>query len=151
MIVRVHKKARQLTVLHDDGELFTAQVALGPEPFGAKEREGDGKTPEGLYHICLYKEIGRYGQGLGLDYPGPKDAEMAFSQGRINEQTYQSILSAHAEGRRPPWGTALGGEIYLHGGGANIDWTQGCIALNPDDMARLFALRRQIEAVEILP
>jgi len=151
MIVRIEKKARLLTVLHDGGELFTARVALGPEPAGAKRRAGDGKTPEGLYHICLFKEKGKYGLSLGLDYPGPVDAETAFIEGRIDGQAFRAILSAHAEGRRPPWGTALGGEIYLHGGGSFRDWTQGCIALDQEDMARLFKIRRRIQAVEILP
>ncbi|MFR5856107.1 MAG: L,D-transpeptidase family protein [Lachnospiraceae bacterium] len=52
---------------------------------------------------------------------------------------------------RPPWGTALGGEIYLHEGGTASDWTQGCIALESADMARLFERWQDIETVTILP
>ena len=131
--------------------MFRMPIALGWSPIGPKREEGDGKTPEGTYRICLIKEQGRYGQSLGLTYPNPADADTALQEGRINDETHAAILTAHKEGCRPPWGSSLGGEIYIHGGGARQDWTQGCIALEDDDMARLYLFTGQIEIVEILP
>jgi murein L,D-transpeptidase YafK len=151
MMIRVFKADRVLCLMDGDTEVFRAPVALGREPVGPKTSEGDGKTPEGLYHICLCKEAGRHGQSLGLDYPGMHDAALALAENRIDPGTYGAILAAHHEGRRPPWGSPLGGEIYLHAGGAQTDWTQGCIALEAADMARLYALRDRVTAVEILP
>ncbi len=151
MVIRVSKKKRLLTLWDGEREIAACPIALGRSPTGAKERESDGKTPEGIYHICLVKENGRHGQSLGLDYPSPADADAALKQGRIDTRTHAVIVSAHQEGRRPPWGTPLGGEIYLHAGGVDRDWTQGCIALKEEDMARLFALRKMIERVEIRP
>ena len=151
MRIRIFKSRRLLLALQDEREIFRAPAALGKKPCGAKRCEGDGKTPEGVYWICLVKEHGRYGRGLGLSYPGPEDAKWALVQQTIDEHTCERILSAHQEGRRPPWGTPLGGEIYLHGGGAKEDWTQGCIALEDEDMERVFEMRDLIREVEILP
>ncbi len=151
MRVCILKAARVLTLTDRGKELLRCRVALGREPLGAKRLEGDGRTPEGRYRICLVKSAGKYGRSLGLDYPGPEDAAAALKDGRIDADTYRSVMRAHAKGRRPPWGTPLGGEIYLHEGGAERDWTQGCIALEPEDMAVLFACREQIREVEILP
>ena len=38
----------------------------------------------------------------------------------------------------PPQNTKLGGDIYIHGNGAQSDWTWGCVALENDDMRELF-------------
>ena len=149
MRVRVQKAQRRLTVLDGEAVVFTCRAALGHEPIGAKRAEGDGRTPEGRYRLCLVKENGKYGLSLGLDYPAPEDAQAAFAEGRIDEATLAAVLAARRERRRPPWGSPLGGEIYLHEGETDHDWTQGCIALAPDDMRRLFGLRGEIEWIDI--
>ena len=151
MYVCISKAQRRLWLFHQGAEILSADIALGREPMGAKTCEGDGRTPEGIYHVCLIKPEGKHGQSLGLDYPSPEDASLALKEGRIDPVACEAILSAHREKRRPPWGTALGGEIYIHGGGAQKDWTQGCIALSDCQMAQLFTHREQIDFVEILP
>jgi len=147
----ITKSSRRLTLLRGEEAVFGCAVGLGRVPEGAKEAEGDGRTPEGEYRICLVKEAGKYGRSLGLSYPGPQDARRGFAQGRIDEATLANILLAHEQKRRPPWGSPLGGEIYIHEGGSQSDWTQGCIALDAEDMAALFPCREEIETVEILP
>lgn len=147
----VFKKERRLTLLDDNGtEVLSYPVGLGFSPLGKKEREGDGKTPEGQYFICLKRETGKYGMALGINYPNGLDAEAAFAKGSISFQEKEAIVSACREGRRPPWGTKMGGEIYLHGGGAS-DWTAGCMALNDSDMKKLFPLMEERDEVVILP
>lgn len=150
MQIVVEKAKRMLRLMDGRRELFRCPVGLGSCPEGAKESAGDGRTPEGRYHICLVKERGKFGRSLGLDYPAVRDAQQAYSAGRIDEKTLRAVESAHAEGRRPPWGSPLGGEIYLHEGGALRDWTAGCIALDEADMDKLFPLREDVEWVEIL-
>jgi len=51
----------------------------------------------------------------------------------------------------PPQNTKLGGEIYIHGGGAGTDWTQGCVALADDDIKELFDSIPVGTTVRILP
>jgi len=45
----VEKAARKLSIFRDGRQLKTYRVALGPRPIGPKEKEGDMKTPEGIY------------------------------------------------------------------------------------------------------
>ena len=151
MHVIIRKRERQLYLIDGEQILLQAAVGLGPVSAGAKQAEGDGKTPEGVYTLCLIKPDGKYGRSLGLSYPSLADARAALREGRITPDTCQAIADALAAHRRPPWGTALGGEIYIHEGGAHRDWTQGCIALDTGDMDVLFAHRAQITRVEILP
>lgn len=148
----VIEKSRRLLSLWDGGrEILHARIALGREPVGVKSCEGDGKTPEGVYRICTVKENGKYGLSLGLTYPNAADARRAWGEGAIDLATLAAVETAIQERRRPPWGSPLGGEIYLHEGAVDTDWTQGCIALNKADMAALWACRNQIEDVEIRP
>jgi murein L,D-transpeptidase YafK len=45
------KSARELRLLDGEKVLKTYKVALGPHPIGPKQKQGDGKTPEGIYKI----------------------------------------------------------------------------------------------------
>ena len=130
--------------------LLRCPIALGRCPVGRKRQEGDGRTPEGVYAICLVKEQGKFGRSLGLSYPNQQDADLGLQEGRIDLSTHQVILERLAAGLRPPWGTPLGGEVYIHEGGTASDWTQGCIALNSSDMDVLFPCWRQVVRVEIV-
>lgn len=151
MQILIEKALRRLTLRKGAETLFSCRIALGREPAGAKEAEGDGRTPEGEYSVCLVKEQGKYGRSLGLSYPNPADAQRAFAQNRIDAATLANILLAHAENRRPPWGSPLGGEIYIHEGGSQHDWTQGCIALEEADMDELFPYHQNVKKVLIVP
>ena len=145
----IEKSTRKMRLMQGGETVFSCRAGLGREPVGAKEAEGDGRTPEGTYFICLVKEQGKYGRSLGLSYPGPEDAQKAFWEGRIDERTLENIRLAHQEHRRPPWGSPMGGEVYIHEGGSDRDWTQGCIALDEADMDQLFPHWEEIEWVEI--
>ena len=136
MRIVIEKAVRRLTVVGDGGEtMFSSPIALGSCPTGPKEREGDGKTPEGVYFVCL-KKRGKYGPSLGVSYPNEADAR----RNGASEELIACIRQRAAQKERPPWGTALGGEIYIHGGGAGRDWTAGCVALNDSDAEALYAL-----------
>ena len=147
MRILIEKKKRMLTLL-DEKELplLSCPIALGFCPTGPKEREGDGKTPEGDYFICL-KKMGKYGPSLGISYPNEQDARNA----RAEEALIACIRERALKNERPPWGTALGGEIYIHGGGTEKDWTAGCIALNEKDAEALYARVPIGTSVQIIP
>lgn len=151
MRITINKAERRLTLWDGDAPLYACRVALGRAPVGAKRASGDLRTPEGAYRICLIKPDGKYGRSIGIAYPSAADAELAFSEGRIDDATYAAILAAHAERRRPPWGSPLGGEIYIHEGGAAQDWTAGCIALDSGDMDVIFPHAAHIDEVVITP
>ena len=136
MRILIQKAARRLTLFNDsDEKIDSFPIALGFSPIGPKEREGDGRTPEGRYFVCL-KKIGRFGPSLGVSYPNVQDARRMGAP----EELTACIRERAARGERPPWGSFLGGEIYIHGGGAERDWTQGCVALADSDALRLYQL-----------
>ena len=143
----VEKSARRLTLLEDGRAVLTCRAALGDHPAGAKRRSGDGRTPEGDYYVCLKKAAGKFGPALGLSYPSPADGEA----GGADAALLQYIRERWARRERPPWGSLLGGEIMIHGGGADRDWTRGCVALADADMAALFERVEEGTEVTLLP
>lgn len=133
-------KAARLLRLYEAGRLVkTYRVALGTSPIANKEREGDRATPEGTYFICLKNPQSQFHLSLAISYPGPADAERGLKAGLISAQEHQAILQAAANHQPPPWNTALGGEVFVHGGGSAPDWTWGCVALEDADIEELYA------------
>ncbi len=147
----IEKSKRTLTLHRQDAPSLIFPIALGRCPEGHKEREGDGRTPEGVYYICTRNEKSKFHLALGISYPNPQDADAALNAGAITPGQHQAIHASHAIRRRPPWDTPLGGFIMIHGGGTQSDWTAGCIALSDSDMDILFSLCPMETEVHILP
>lgn len=136
--VVVWKSERRLE-LYSDGEIVrTYPVGLGFSPEGDKERQGDGKTPEGEFYVCVKNPNSRFYLSLGISYPNIEDADRGLNDGLINEDEHQSISYAIQHKRKPPWNTALGGEICIHGHGSGSDWTLGCVALDNEHIRELY-------------
>lgn len=145
-------KSKRRLELFEDGRLVKGyRVVLGSCPVGDKTAEGDGKTPEGEYRIFVKNDKSKYFLSLGISYPARKDAEKAMENGAISDEEFALINEACAELGRPPQKTALGGEIYIHGGGTEGDWTEGCIALDNADMQELFDRISVSAVVKIVP
>ncbi len=132
--IKVYKKSRVLELYENDKLLGRFKIALGKSPEGDKCREGDSKTPEGQYYICTRNESSKFTLFLGLSYPNMKDAQLGLENNIISQEEFSMIKRAEETKQRPPWNTALGGEIGIHGGGNTHDWTQGCIALSDEDI-----------------
>lgn len=136
----VSKSKRSITLLINGKAIWSAPVGLGGCPEGHKQREGDQRTPEGDYFICTRNPRSRFHLFLGLSYPGIQDAERGLREGSITPSEHDAIVQAHRAGECPPWKTALGGEVGIHGSGADRDWTLGCIALDDPEIELLWAL-----------
>lgn len=150
--ILIEKEKRLLTARSMSGAvLLQCPVVLGFSPVGHKEKEGDGKTPEGEYFVCLKREKGKFGCALGVSYPSFADAEASVLDGRLSAALLPLFSEANNAKKRPPWGTPLGGEIYIHGGGTQSDWTAGCVALRDEDMNVLFALAAEGDRILITP
>ena len=147
----VYKEKRRLYVIQSDVLVRDYPVGLGFHPIGDKEKEGDGKTPEGKFFVCVKKPSTRFQKSLGLNYPDKKHAERAFFAGVITPMEFRDILLAFENKATPPWNTALGGQIFIHAGGAHKDWTEGCVALYNSDMDELFQITSVGTPVSIRP
>jgi len=134
----IRKSARVLEVYDGPRLVRSFTMVLGFSPELDKEIEGDGRTPEGDFYVFAKNLKSRFYLSLGLSYPGPDDAERGYAAGLIASEEHAAIVRAADEKGMPPQKTALGGEIYIHGGGTANDWTDGCIALNDDEMTELF-------------
>ncbi|MGI9034892.1 MAG: L,D-transpeptidase family protein [Pyrinomonadaceae bacterium] len=136
--VVITKSARKLEFF-DGGELLkTYKIALGFAPAGGKESDGDGKTPEGEFYIFTKNANSKFYLSLGLSYPSIEDAARGWQSEIISRNEYEAILEAIENKQMPAQNTNLGGEIYIHGGGAKTDWTRGCVALSDEDMKEFF-------------
>jgi hypothetical protein len=153
----IDKNRRLLTLFRDDKRLMHCPVSIGINTVTAKTSALDYATPEGDYRILYKKNSKLYSWFLGISYPETTDAWLAFFYGRIDAQTLQRIVTAAKNRRFPPQDTPLGGALGIHGGGvfrkdengAARDWTRGCVALNDEDMAKLYRLARMGTTVRI--
>ncbi len=134
----VSKSQRRLWLYADGRVVRTYRVALGANPADDKERQGDRRTPEGEFYVCVKNERSSYYLSLGLSYPNREDAARGLRDRLLTRAEHDRIADAIEHGRRPPWDTALGGEIFIHGGGTATDWTWGCVALDNADVKELF-------------
>jgi len=136
--VLIEKKARRLTLYSKGQPIKVYKVALGRNPEGAKEREGDNKTPEGIYKIDSRNHKSGYHLALHISYPNEKDKQLAKQRG-----------------------VSPGGNIMIHGikNGMGwiasfhtwLDWTQGCIAVTNEEIEEIDKLVPDGTAVEIRP
>ena len=135
-LVIVAKSARTLTLYAQGQPIRTFRaIQLGPQPIGAKQVQGDGRTPEGRYVLDYGNAHSAYHLSLHVSYPDPRDRARAA-----------------AMGRNP------GGDIFIHGqpndlAGARIegDWTAGCIALSDAEIDELWQRVPDGTPIEIQP
>lgn len=149
----VEKEARRIG-LYRQGALVTLNgapacwpVALGitdagAYPPGHKVRQGDRRTPEGLY-ATSDKPWSSFKNAIAVHYPNAADAAAGLRSGLITQAQHDAIVAAVKAGKKPSQETRLGGEILVHGGGSAADWTWGCVAL---DDAALITLRAALPA-----
>lgn len=148
----VVKKAERLLELWQGETLISSfPIDLGWEPTGHKQVEGDGRTPEGEYYVCVRNSNSSFYLSLGVSYPNKEDAAKALEDGRIDSNTYKRIANAIDKGQCPDWNTPLGGAIMIHGCGSSSDWTAGCIAVDNDVMDLLFEYCPMGTKITILP
>jgi len=134
--VVIEKGARTLTLLRGSAVIRQYRVSLGRAPVGPKEREGDKKTPEGIYRIVEHKQASAFHRALRVSYPGEVDVERAR---KMNVDPGSDIM---IHGIR----NGLGVLGRLH---RLVDWTAGCIALTDAEIEQIYAAVPDGTVVEI--
>ena len=161
MWIFVDKSERRMVVNDGRGWREAFHVALGQTPERDKRCEGDGRTPEGEYYVCRRIKNARFHRFLGLSYPNPADAERNRRRQKLQPIEVRAIRRAHRNKTMPPWRTPLGGNIGIHGygrrrdcavrHGRGEDWTDGCIAVTNEEIARIWDHTRMKTKVVIVP
>jgi murein L,D-transpeptidase YafK len=134
----LEKSSRRLTAFANGKAVRVYLAALGENPVGRKEYEGDKRTPEGSYRIDDKNADSAYHRNLGISYPNGQDR-----------------AGAAAAGKNP------GGNIKIHGlapefahlGQAHrlTDWTYGSIAVTNPEIEELFAHTMAGTPIDIVP
>ena len=148
--IEIVKSEQRLRLKHGDTVFKEYPIAFGRGDRGSKERLGDKKTPEGIYRIAGVNDSERFYLFLRLNYPNVKDAFYGLKNKIIDRAQFDAIIDALKRGQLPPQNTALGGAIGIHGVGAenakklkihaNMNWTEGCIALTNSEVTELSRL-----------
>jgi murein L,D-transpeptidase YafK len=79
--ILILKKDHVLELLSGGKVIKTYKVALGQGGLAAKQREGDGRTPEGHYTIDARNELNHYHRALHVSYPNAEDQKRAARLG----------------------------------------------------------------------
>jgi murein L,D-transpeptidase YafK len=148
--ITIRKAARTLELTCRGTPRARFGVSLGRAPKGAKQREGDGRTPEGSTYVCSRNDRSAFHLFLGLAYPGPADAERGLRERVVTAAQARAIREAHLARTAPPWNTRLGGAVGIHGAKNGwgfvgrlhrlFDWTNGCIAVADREIEELWDL-----------
>lgn len=134
----INKRARRLEVFDGEKLIRTYKIALGFASEGDKEHEGDGKTPEGDFYVFTKNANSKFYLSIGISYPNIEDARRGLRENLISQEEHDQIVKAVNEKQTPLQKTRLGGEIYIHGGGRLLDWTQGCVAVKNTEIKEIF-------------
>jgi murein L,D-transpeptidase YafK len=136
--VVILKKERTLRLLSHGKVIKTYKVALGGDPVGAKTRQGDHKTPEGLYALDSRNAHSQFYKSLHISYPSARDRAAAKQKG-----------------------VSPGGEVFVHGlpngygwvgaGHRAKDWTDGCIAVTDQEIDEIWLAVADGTPIEIRP
>ncbi|WP_447556110.1 L,D-transpeptidase family protein [Vreelandella sp. EE22] len=108
---------------------------------------GDSTTPLGEFRIYRFNRESRWRIFIGIDYPTPPHARMALEKGIYSQADYEAYFDEYRRYGYPPQNTALGGAIGIHGIGSSdpdihgrYHWTQGCVAVNNEQIDRIASL-----------
>ena len=69
----VWKKKRVLALYRNSKMMKAYRIRLGFNPEGQKQKEGDGKTPEGKYYITHKNPNSKFYLSLGINFPNKFD------------------------------------------------------------------------------
>jgi murein L,D-transpeptidase YafK len=137
--VVVKKSQRKLQLMNKGQVLREYRIALGENPDGHKLQEGDHRTPVGDYVLDWRNPNSAYHKSIHVSYPNERDR--AFAQAL---------------------GVDPGGMIMVHGLPNEVqsqavraefsrrDWTNGCIAVQDQEIDEIWRLVRDGTPIRIM-
>lgn len=126
-LVTVNKAERRMYLLEQGQIVREFQIALGRNPVGHKQQEGDRRTPEGRYRLDYVKEDSAYYRSMHISYPSDEDRARAKARG----VDPGGFIMVHGQRNGFGWSGWLT---------QRFNWTDGCIALTNREMDEFLAL-----------
>lgn len=136
-LVKVDKSERKMYLLKDGEIIKEYHVALGANPKGHKQQEGDEKTPEGTYTLDYKKEDSSFYRAMHISYPNAKDLDNAKAKG----VSAGGFIMIHGQRNKLGWLSAIT---------QRFNWTNGCVALTNKEMDEFMSLVKLGTKIEIL-
>jgi murein L,D-transpeptidase YafK len=133
--ILVSKRCKYMFLMKDGKVIKRYHVVLGRDRIGHKQKEGDHRTPEGVYNISEKNSQSKFYKALRVSYPNTEDAERAAEEG---VSPGGDIMIHGIEGR------------YAHLGNPYI-YTRGCIAVANNEMDEVWSLVDRGTTIEIRP
>lgn len=139
----VEKSKYKLTVYYQKKPIKAYAIVLGGNPKDDKVKQGDKRTPEGIFQVKDLYYHSEWSKFILLDYPTP--------------DSWRKFSLAKARGEVKGFDD-IGGEIGIHGVekgqdwliDRRINWTLGCISLKNKDVDEIYPLLQRGTAIEIL-
>ena len=134
----VHKAKRQMLLVREGKVIRRYKIGLGQSPVGHKQRQGDSKTPEGLYTIAGRNPASNYHLALQISYPNDADIERAQKTG--DDPGCDIMIHGLPNGEA---------ESEKHA--RMTDWTAGCIAVRDEEIEEIWQLVPDGTPIQINP
>ena len=138
----IEKSKYKLTVYYQKKPIKSYAIVLGANPKDDKLRQGDKRTPEGVFHVKELYYHSEWSKFILLDYP--------------NQDSWRKFAQAKARGEVKA-SDDIGGEIGIHGVekgqdwliDRKINWTLGCVSLKNKDVDEIYPLLQRGTTIEI--
>jgi murein L,D-transpeptidase YafK len=131
------EKAKRKMYLINKGKVFrTYNISLGKDPVGDKQKEGDNKTPEGMYVLDWRNNKSSCYKSIHISYPDKHD------ELRARKEMVPAGGNIMIHGLHPSLKT-LG---RLH---TSYDWTNGCVAVTNEEMDEIWSSVKYGTIIEI--
>jgi len=136
--VLVVKSEQKMYLLSGNEKLKSYAVALGGNPQGHKQQEGDEKTPEGNYTLDYKKSDSSFYKAIHISYPNEVDIKNAKALG----VDPGGLIMIHGQRNGLGWLSSLS---------QYFNWTNGCIAVTNEEMDEIWSLVKEGTPIVIRP
>lgn len=131
LMIYVDKEQYYIAVIYKRQRIRQYRAVFGPDRTQDKMMMGDRMTPEGWFKIVNKRNHSEWQRFVLLDYPNKESIK------KFNDRKAQGLIPANA---------SIGHSVGIHGtfrGGEKmfdigLGWTDGCVALKPNDMIDLY-------------
>ena len=129
--ILIDKSEYTLSVFAADTLVKQYDVVFGGNPVDDKEKEGDKRTPEGVFGVRDKYPHRNWSKFIWIDYPN------VASWKKFNKRKASGIIID---------GETIGGEVGIHGVPDGMDhmiddkrnWTLGCISMKNKDVNEIY-------------